>query len=137
MMEKIDHDREAEEARARDAYLAALGERVRDVRKAAGLTQKQLAEAIGVAPSYVTTVETGGQNLTVWSLAKLAEALGMEASRFLPAAEGPLGGYTPGGIEEIRAVLDRTGSNYAALGRDLDLLRTELAKAIEQRSQGS
>jgi HTH-type transcriptional regulator/antitoxin HipB len=136
-MEKIDYERderEAEEARARDAFLATLGERVRDVRKAAGLTQKQLAEAVGVAPSYVTTVETGGQNLTVWSLAKLAEALGMDISRFFPALNGSLGGYSPAGVEGIKSVLDRLVSNYEAQGRELELLRSELAKASDRRS---
>jgi transcriptional regulator with XRE-family HTH domain len=137
MMEKIDHDREAEEGRARDAFLGVLGERVRDVRKAAGLTQKQVAEAVGVAPSYITMVETGAQNLTVWSLAKLAESLGVDMSRFFPAPEGSPGGYSPAGIEGIRTVLDRLVANNEAQSRELDLLRGELAKAADQPSQGS
>ena len=36
-----------------------LGKRIQSARKEAGLSQEQLAEAIGKSPSAVSTIETG------------------------------------------------------------------------------
>lgn len=53
-----------------------VGEEIRRVRKALGLTQAELAERLGAAASYVTAIERGRENLTLGSLARIASALG-------------------------------------------------------------
>jgi len=54
-----------------------LGDEVRTARKAAGLTQAELAKRLGTNPTYVTNVEAGRANPTVGQIANIANALGM------------------------------------------------------------
>ena len=62
-----------------------LGETVRELREAQGLTQAQLAERAQVALSYVTLIEGGqGQGGAPRQiLQRLARALGVPPSRLL------------------------------------------------------
>lgn len=53
-----------------------VGQNVRRVRIATGLTQAQLAERMGVDRSYVSGLELGQRNPTVLTLWHLAQALG-------------------------------------------------------------
>lgn len=52
------------------------------MRKAKNLTQVQLAEAAGISPSYMTSIETGKRKVPVWTAKKIAAALGFEWQRF-------------------------------------------------------
>ncbi|HVG62929.1 MAG TPA: helix-turn-helix transcriptional regulator [Hyalangium sp.] len=45
-----------------------LGQRLRELRKARGLSQEQAAEMIGIHPKYMPRVEAGRANLTVDTL---------------------------------------------------------------------
>ena len=56
-------------------------------RLAAGLSQEQPAERAGLHRSYVGLVERGERNVTVDALARIANALGVLASRLLAEAE--------------------------------------------------
>ncbi len=60
-----------------DLLLADLGRRIAELRAELGLTQEQLAERLEVSPRYVQMVEAGDENLTVKSLARLADELGV------------------------------------------------------------
>ena len=53
----------------------ALGRRVRAARSAKGWTQRDLAEAAGMHPAYVGSVERGERNIGFDNLVRLAEAL--------------------------------------------------------------
>ncbi len=48
-----------------------------ELRKAQNLTQDDLAERADVSIRYLQSVEAGGENLTVESLAALADVLGV------------------------------------------------------------
>ena len=37
----------------------AIGKRIQGLRRAAGITQEQAAEALGISPNYVSNIETG------------------------------------------------------------------------------
>lgn len=64
-----------------------LGEIVRELREAKGLTQAQLAEKAQIALSYVTVLEAGNQrNPPRQILQRLARALGVPAERLDPHA---------------------------------------------------
>jgi ribosome-binding protein aMBF1 (putative translation factor) len=68
-------------AEFRDAYREAddayrLGCRVRELRLAAGLTQKQLADCVGTSQSAIARLELGGASPRLDTLARLSEALG-------------------------------------------------------------
>ena len=52
-----------------------LGRRIKEVRKARGLSQEALAEKMEGHPKYLGSVERGEQNPTVEFLMKLAAAL--------------------------------------------------------------
>ncbi|WP_059050397.1 helix-turn-helix domain-containing protein [Paenibacillus senegalimassiliensis] len=58
-----------------DSLLRLVGEQLRLIRKARGLTQEQLAEKCGLSFSYISDIERGSRNLTLESLDKLITAL--------------------------------------------------------------
>jgi transcriptional regulator with XRE-family HTH domain len=60
-----------------------IGERVTRIRKAQGLTQKQLAEKIGIKRSLVTDYETGRLRLNGEMVARFALALGVSSDLIL------------------------------------------------------
>lgn len=60
--------------------LVEFGQRLRDLRKAAGLTQEQLAMKAGLERAYVSSAETGRRNATLTTLYQLASALGIDVS---------------------------------------------------------
>lgn len=53
------------------------GEKIKKARKAAGLTQKQLADSLGVSESFVSQYESGKREPKYQTLVKLAAALGL------------------------------------------------------------
>jgi len=65
-----------------DATRLALevGERVRDAREAAGLTQRELASRMGTSQAAVARLEAGGTAATLTTLQKVASALDLTVS---------------------------------------------------------
>lgn len=47
-----------------------------------GMTQSELAKAVGIAPNYVCSIETGKRKVPVWTAKKIAAALGFDWQRF-------------------------------------------------------
>jgi transcriptional regulator with XRE-family HTH domain len=72
---------------ASDLAAKLVGSEVRSARRAAGLTQAELARRLGTSPSYVTNVEAGRLNLTIGQLARIADALGADLHISLPLIE--------------------------------------------------
>jgi UDP-N-acetylglucosamine 1-carboxyvinyltransferase len=58
-----------------DSYLGEIGGLVRDARRQRGLTQQQLAEALGTSQSAVARIEGGSQNVSLEILARIGAAL--------------------------------------------------------------
>jgi len=54
-----------------------LGRRIRIFRKENRLTQERLAEKAELAPSYISDVERGRENISVDTLNRIAKALGV------------------------------------------------------------
>ena len=52
-------------------------EMVRKHRKSIGITQKQLAEKIGVSPRYISKFERGEVEISVTTFIQLTEAIGL------------------------------------------------------------
>jgi transcriptional regulator with XRE-family HTH domain len=63
--------------------LKAFGARLRTLRLAAGLTQAQLADRTGYAPSYIGTLEQGRRQPRLGTLYQLATALGVRPGELL------------------------------------------------------
>lgn len=70
-----------------EAYLLRVSRVVHERRAALGLTQEQLAEVTGLHRTYISDIERGARNLSIKSLMRLAEAMGVEASELLKRAE--------------------------------------------------
>ena len=58
-----------------------IGANIRDERKAKKLTQAQLAEKLGVAQTTVASWENGSRNISVSTLGRIAEALGVSVAQ--------------------------------------------------------
>ena len=55
-----------------------LGQRIRDARKAKGLTQEKLAELLGIGTSNISYIETGKFSPSMENFEKLVEVLEVE-----------------------------------------------------------
>lgn len=69
------------------AIAAAFGARVREVRLQQGMTQERLAEAAGLHPTFISNVERGYRVPSVPTMLRLADGLGVEASRLVDRLE--------------------------------------------------
>ena len=119
-----------------DELLKAFGRKVREARDRAGLTRAQLGDATGLAPSYLFEIENEGANVTLKTLAKLAESLNLGPRDLLPESEQDA--LTGSAVAELIAALDRAAdvlsqrqSQEAELISRLDRL-TRLRAALER-----
>jgi transcriptional regulator with XRE-family HTH domain len=63
-------------------FLERLGDRLRELRTAANLTQAELAEMCGLHRTFIGSVERGERNVAVLSLRRIAAALRVPLSAF-------------------------------------------------------
>lgn len=64
-----------------------LGENLRALRRERGLSQEDFADALGVHRTYMGGVERGERNLTLKSVERIADRLGVDpASLLVPPA---------------------------------------------------
>lgn len=59
-----------------------VARQVKGLRAAAGLTQEQLAHRSGIAPRHLQKIESGGVNVTIDTLVKVANALAVDVQQF-------------------------------------------------------
>ena len=81
-----------------------IGQRIRKVRKAHGLSQEELAEKVSISTTHMSHIETGNTKLSLQVLVDIATALGVRTDDLLydiPAVS------TNTAMNEIAAVLDR------------------------------
>ena len=64
-----------------------LGRTVRDLRQAKGLSQERLADEAGIHRSFLYRLERGDVNVSVDTLQRIAQALGVPISQILASAE--------------------------------------------------
>ena len=65
----------------KDATLVRLGQNLRLAREARGWSQEELAQRCGVHRTYVGSVERGEYNITILTLKKFADALGISLTK--------------------------------------------------------
>jgi len=119
----VERRKSAREAKARSpeltdrAYLAGLGERVRQFRARRGMTRKILARDSGVSERYLAQLEGGHGNISILLLRRVAAAMGLPLGDLLH--EGP---ERPVEYSLARQILDglpatELGSAYRALAQ--------------------
>lgn len=61
----------------------AIGQRIRKVRKARGLSQEELAEKVGISTTHMSHIETGNTKLSLAVFVELASSLGVRTDDLL------------------------------------------------------
>lgn len=120
-----------------------VGERIREVRKAAKLTQKQLGIKAGIAEPTIRRYELGGLNPKYETLQKIADALGSDVNYLISGAT--LADHDEAFINRLRgegetdpvAVHEthEQKKQRASLNRAFDLLNREGRKKAIERVQ--
>lgn len=72
---------------AENIELKKFGERVRQLRKAKGLSQEKLAELADLHRNYIGGIERGERNLALLNIVRLAKALEVSPSQLLEDIE--------------------------------------------------
>ena len=111
------------------------GERIRQARKNAGLTQAELAHKLGISAAGIAQWENDLRNPKIETVKKIADALGVEAWTLVdPAVAGQSGAVEiPAGLpDETRAYLERLASERAQVLGMLKL-EQEREKAIMEQ----
>jgi transcriptional regulator with XRE-family HTH domain len=77
------------------SVLVRFGQRLRQARLKAGVSQEKLADLAGLHRTYVSSVERGLRNISLENIDRLATALGVEMADLMPKrTDGP--GQQPG-----------------------------------------
>lgn len=105
-------------------------EQIRGLRRAAGLTQSELAKRLNVRQHYVSRVESGRANLSIRSLERMARGMGKTVQvLFVDLGEAVM--------DERGRVVDFGGweSGEAKLVRNLDWTPDEIFDWLESAAQ--
>ena len=94
---------------------AIIGSNIRRYRKAANMTQEQLAEKVGVSTSFCANIERGGKSMSVAVLAKFAQALSVSVDSLVFAPEL----FENAHVENIRSLLSQSDEQVSALAEDI------------------
>jgi transcriptional regulator with XRE-family HTH domain len=94
-----------------------VGGRIRNLRKARGLSLKEVALRAGLSGSFLSQLERGISSASVRHLARLAEALDVGLAEIFPVADGETGGPTL-----VARVADRKKITFGDFGMSKELL---------------
>lgn len=91
--------------------MASTSAAIRELRKANGLTVRELAERVGVSPATISAIENGKTGISVQRLHEIAVALGVSVTSLL---EGTANAARP--REETTTSRAHSGSNWRDFG---------------------
>ena len=99
------------------------GKRLRELRKASGLTGEQLAEKAEISKGYVSQLETGGhQNTSAMILVKIAEALNTTIYDILEVPMYRLAG-NPEMPPSLQEMIERSGERLGLTKNNIEMLK--------------
>lgn len=112
-------------------YFKELGSRLAQLRKAAGLTQVQLAETLGISQQMVASYEVGRRRIPVSMLPALAQALKVQVDALLGStAKAQAAQARRGPASQLQRSIERIGELPRPKQRFvLEMLETVLAQA--------
>ena len=96
-----------------------LGERIKEERKRIHLTQAQLANEVGISDTYMGAIERGERSLTLDTLAKLANRIGVTIDYLLTDF---VDGSNESIIDEFKQIIDNQPLDRKVMA--LQVLRT-------------
>lgn len=96
-----------------------LGERIREERKRIHLTQAQLANEVGISDTYMGAIERGERSLTLDTLVKLANRIGVTIDYLLTDF---VDGNNESIIDEFKQIIDNQPLDRKVMA--LQVLRT-------------
>lgn len=64
-----------------------IGQRIKELRKIANISQKDFSYAADLDRSYIASVENGQRNVSIVNIEKIANALGVTLKQFFDDAE--------------------------------------------------
>lgn len=99
-----------------------LGERIKEERKRIHLTQAQLANEVGISDTYMGAIERGERSLTLDTLVKLANRLGVTIDYLLTDF---VDGSNESIIDEFKQIIDNHPLDRKVM--TLQVLRTIFA----------
>lgn len=108
------------------AVYQELGHQIRDARKAHGMTQADVALAIGVSPPTISTFERGGRVIQGHYLIRLAQLLGLRLDLDPLEQLSPEAGRRAALVRELHRVMEELEDDDLELGLKL-LSRLEQA----------
>ena len=94
----------------------AIGQRIRRVRKARGISQERLSEVVDISPTHMSHIETGNTKLSLPVLVAIADALEVRVDSLL--YDAPRGSVSIA-VDEIAAVLDACDAVQASIIADV------------------
>jgi len=91
------------------AFYIWVGQRLKALREQAGFKQREVAEKIGVHPTFLSDVENNGKKLSAFQIQRILEAMGYaptalyDGYRQKEALDIEITGLEPGTIERMKA----------------------------------
>ncbi|MCF7758334.1 helix-turn-helix domain-containing protein [Paenibacillus xylanexedens] len=108
-----------------------VGNRIRELRKAKGWTQEQLAEAAGLHYSYIGGVERGDRNISLETLEKIMNGLQVNAEEIFKFKEDSE--YKRALDEHITLISGKSTDTIVSLTK----ISKEVLNAIEKSHKNS
>ncbi|MGE5299274.1 MAG: helix-turn-helix domain-containing protein [Acidobacteriota bacterium] len=94
-------------------YLHNIGALVQETRQARGMTQSELASALGTSQSAVNRIEKGGQNISLEMIARIGEVLSSEIVRLNKSGKT---NFRISGGKQLHGEIEVKTSKNAAVG---------------------
>ena len=94
-----------------DTYKAKIGTLIQETRQLRGMTQSQLAEALGTSQSAINRIEKGGQNISLEMLSRISEVLSSQIVTINPS--GTVNFRVDGGHQLSGSIDVNTSKNAA------------------------
>lgn len=106
----------------------AIGQRIRKIRKARGLSQEELAEEVGISVTHMSHIETGNTKLSLPVFVELSSVLEVRADELL-SDNNP--GIRSASIEAITHTLETCTTQQIRIIEDiLPAIKTALNKYL-------
>ena len=93
-----------------------IGQRIRRIRKAHGLSQEELAERVSISTTHMSHIETGNTKLSLPVFVEIAQALEVQTDSLL--YDEPRGSVSTA-ISSISAVLETCDTRQARMIMDM------------------